>query len=229
MLVVATLVLCVCVAADPRAAADPANRALDEILAGAVEKIEGLGWDTSKRVQNGNSDIPLDVVDSGTESTTSETFSITSSSITGLQTLRRSGRASLNTAETVLTGTAVVDDAIINANYKVTFPGTGELALPQTIEGEASERVSKLFADIEVNMLNGVPQSILSYTVRSGHDSLDQATNIDDNNNMAQVHVAGMRKALRQILESTMNKNMKVQINQSIHAIKNAAAAAAKK
>ncbi|KAK4319499.1 hypothetical protein Pmani_009568 [Petrolisthes manimaculis] len=224
MLVLATVVMCVCVSADPRAAADPANRALDEILAGAVEKIEGLGWDTSKRVQNGNSDIPLDVMDSGTEGTTAETFSITSSSITGLQTLRRSGRAALNTDETVLTGTAVVDDAIINANYKVTFPGTGQ-AEAQTVEGEASERVSKLFADIEVNMLGGVPQSIRSYTVRSGHDSLDQATNINDDNLMGPVHVAGMRKALRQILESTMDKNMKVQINQSIHAIKNAAAA----
>lgn len=39
---------------------------------------------------------------------------------------------------------------------------------------QVSERVSKLFADIEVNMLDGVPQNIRSYTVRSGHDSLDE-------------------------------------------------------
>lgn len=40
--------------------------------------------------------------------------------------------------------------------------------------GQVSERVGKLFADMEVNMLDGVPQNIRSYTVRSGHDSLDE-------------------------------------------------------
>lgn len=51
-----------------------------------------------------------------------------------------------------------------------------------------------------------------------------KATNLD-NNEMAPIHIAGLRKALRQILENTMNTNVKVQINQSLHAIKNAAAA----
>lgn len=52
-----------------------------------------------------------------------------------------------------------------------------------------------------------------------------KATNLD-NNEMAPIHIAGLRKALRQILENTMNTNVKVQINQALHAIKQAAAEA---
>lgn len=121
--------------------------------------------------------------------------------------------------QTVLRGTAVVEDATLNANYKVTFPGVGE-APAQTVDGDVAEKVTKLFADIEINMLDGVPQSIRTYTVRSGHDHLDKATNLDGNS-MAPVHSAGFRKALRQILERTMETNVKVQINKSIQDMKN--------
>lgn len=121
--------------------------------------------------------------------------------------------------QTVLRGTAVVEDTSLNADYIVTFPGEGQ-APPQTVTGKVSEKVSKLFADIEVNMLNGVPQSIRSYTVRSGHDHLDEATNLDGNS-MAPVHTAAFRKALRQLLENTMDTNVKVQINKAIQDMKN--------
>ena len=57
----------------------------------------------------------------------------------------------------------------------------------------------------------------LSYTVRSGHDVVS-ASNLDSND-MAGVHNAGFRKALRQVLENTMNTNVKVQVNQAIQAM----------
>ena len=61
--------------------------------------------------------------------------------------------------QTILTGTLVVDNARIAATYNVNFAGIGE-APAQNIDGSVSESVDKLFADIEVNVANGVPQSI---------------------------------------------------------------------
>lgn len=87
------------------------------------------------------------------------------------------------------------------------------------------ETVDKLFADIVVNLdANLTPQSIRSYEVRSGHDSLT-VTGLGDNNQMEPLHVAGFRKAMRQTLESTMAQNVKVQVNQAIQDLKAAAEA----
>jgi len=194
------------------------NQILDAIIEGAVQYMENIGWCDSKRVQNGESVLPFDVNSGGGES--SETFSITTATVTGLCSLRRSKSASFNSDQTVLTGTVVVDNARLNADYKVVFPGTGE-APANTVVGQVEEVVNKLFADIQVNLEDLVPQNILSYSARSGHDNLDKATNLDGTA-MESIDKAGFRKALREILEKTMNANVKVQINKSIQAMKSA-------
>lgn len=85
--------------------------------------------------------------------------------------------------------------------------------------------MDKLFADIVVNLdSNLTPLSIRSYEVRSGHDDLN-VTGLGDNNQMAPLHEAGFRKAMRQTLESTMAQNVKVQVNKAIQDMKAAAAA----
>jgi len=122
--------------------------------------------------------------------------------------------------QSVLSGSVVVENARANADYTVTFAGVGE-APAQTVSGQVVERVDKLFADIQINLDNLVPQNIASYTARSGHDLLESASNLDGNN-MKDVHSAGFRKALREILEKTMASNVKVQINKSIQDMKNA-------
>ena len=53
----------------------------------------------------------------------------------------------------------MVENARIAATYNVDFAGIGE-APAQNIDGAVSETEDKLFADIEVNVANGVPQSI---------------------------------------------------------------------
>ena len=67
-----------------------------------------------------------------------------------------------------------------------------------------------------------VPQNIKSYEVRSGQDEVN-ISGIDNNNAMKPLHTAGFRKALRQILEDTMNTNVKVQVNKAIQSIKSEA------
>merc|ERR1712212_92057 len=222
VIVVVTVAVC---AARPgevetRAVPNPTtpNQILDAIIEGAVEYMENIGWCSSKRVQNGESTLPFDVNSGAAES--SETFSITSATVTGLCSLRRSKSASFNSDETVLTGTVVLDEARLNANYEVVFPGTGQ-APANTVVGQVAEVVSKLFADIQVNLEDLVPQNIRSYTARSGHDELEEATNLDGNA-MADIDKAGFRKALKEILEKTMSTNVKVQINKSIQDMKSA-------
>ena len=120
----------------------------------------------------------------------------------------------------MLSGTVVVRDATLTSTYTVDFAGTGE-APAQKVSGEVSETVNNLFADIEVDLVDLVPQSIKSYTVRSGHDSVD-ISNISGND-MKPLHEAGFRKGMRQVLETTMATNIKVQINKAIQDIKNGA------
>merc|ERR1712168_280767 len=197
-----------------RAVANPttANQVLDNILEGAVDRMTNLGWCDGKNAQNGESVFPFTV---NTDGSSEETFSITGATVTGLCTLRRSKTASFNADKSVLSGTVMLEKARINAEYTVDFEGTGE-APAQTVNGQVTERVDKLFADIEVRLTDLVPQSIASYTVRSGHDVVEAATNMDGNS-MEEVHIAGIRKALREgVLEKTMNSNVKVQINQAI-------------
>ena len=50
-----------------------------------------LGWDESKKAQNGEATLPMHE-----ESGTNESFQVTSASITGLDSLRRSKSASFN-------------------------------------------------------------------------------------------------------------------------------------
>nr|XP_027221703.1 uncharacterized protein LOC113813844 [Penaeus vannamei] len=161
--------------------------------------------------------LPFQVNSDGSSS---ENFSITKANVTGLCSLRRSKSASFNADQSVLSGSVVVENARANADYTVTFAGVGE-APAQTVSGQVVERVDKLFADIQINLDNLVPQNIASYTARSGHDLLESASNLDGNN-MKDVHSAGFRKALREILEKTMASNVKVQINKSIQDMKNA-------
>nr|XP_027221707.1 uncharacterized protein LOC113813849 [Penaeus vannamei] len=189
----------------PRAVANPTtpNQILDAVLEGAIAYMEALGWCGSKNVQNGESNLPFQVNSDGSSS---ENFSITKANVTGLCSLRRSKSASFNADQSVLSGSVVVENARANADYTVTFAGVGE-APAQTVSGQVVERVDKL--------------NIASYTARSGHDLLESASNLDGNN-MKDVHSAGFRKALREILEKTMASNVKVQINKSIQDMKNA-------
>ncbi|XP_047480267.1 uncharacterized protein LOC125032916 [Penaeus chinensis] len=178
--------------------------------------METLGWCDSKNVQNGESNLPFQVNSDGSSS---EIFSITKANVSGLCSLRRSKSASFNADQSVLTG-SVVENARANADYTVTFASVGE-APAQTVSGQVVERVDKLFADIQINLLNLVPQNIASYSARSGHDLLETASNLEGND-MEGVHSAGFRKALREIVEKTMSSNVKVQINKSIQDMKNA-------
>merc|ERR1711915_1040052 len=110
----------------------------------------------------------------------------------------------------------------LQAAYSASFPGTGEAPASQ-VSGEVTERLDKLFADIEVNLEDLVPQSIKSYSVRSGHDVLEEATNLAGSD-MESLDRAGFRKALREIMENTMATNIKVQVNKAIQDLKAASA-----
>ncbi|XP_045127285.1 uncharacterized protein LOC123513890 isoform X1 [Portunus trituberculatus] len=197
------------------------NQLLDNIVEKAVENIGNLGWNVTKKVQNGETNLPMH----GDEGVTNENLGVIKAFITGLDSLRRSKTASFNADQTELTGTLVVEDATITGTYSAVFPGTGA-APAQDLDGSVSETVQKLFADIVVNVaeVNGVPvpQNIKSYEVRSGHDEVN-ISGIEENNAMMPLHTAGFRKALRQILEDTMNKNVKVQVNKAIQSIKSEA------
>merc|ERR1711962_329722 len=188
------------------------NQATDALLVCVKNNLENRGWCTSKRVQNGESTIPFDVNNGGASS--SETFRITNAKVTGLCNIKRSKSATYNAAETRLTTTLVVEDMRMEADYEVTFPGTGE-APSETRTGTVTEKVSKMFADMTLNLENLVPQNIKSYSTRTGHDELESVSNMGGN--MESLHVAGFRKSSRQILEDTMAKNMKVVINQAIN------------
>ncbi|KAK8391320.1 hypothetical protein O3P69_017139 [Scylla paramamosain] len=196
-----------------------ANQLLDNIAEKAAENIGNLGWNVSKNVQNGETNLPMH---NDTNSVTNEVVDVINAFITGLDSLRRSKKASLNADQTELTGTLVVEDATVTGSYSASFPGVG-VAPSQDIQGSVSETVQKLFADIVIRVadVNGVlvPQNIQSYQVRSGHDEVN-VSGLGENNAMEPLHTAGFRKALRQILEDTMKKNVKVQINKAIQSIK---------
>jgi len=209
-------------ALEVRAVANPKtpNQILDAIVERALGYVKSNGWDVSKNVQDGESSMPLQVNSDGSSS---EKFTISSASMTGLGSLTRSKSASFNADKSVLKGTVMVENARVLASYTATFAGTGE-APANTVSGQVTERVDKLFADIEVNLLNGVPQSIKSYSARAGHDVLEKATNLAGND-YEKIDRAGFRKSLREILTNTMNTNMKVQINKAIQDMKAAASA----
>ncbi|CAL4063784.1 unnamed protein product [Meganyctiphanes norvegica] len=193
------------------------NQVTDALLVCVKTNLENRGWCSSKRVQNGESEIPFDVNNGGDSSY--ETFGITNAKVTGLCNIRRSKSASFNTDESVLTTTVAVEDMRLEADYTVTFPGIGE-APSETRSGIVKEKVTKMFADMELNVQDLKPQSIKSYSVRAGHDELEEVSNMGGN--MQPLHLAGFRKSSRQILEDTMAKNMKVVINQAIQECKNA-------
>jgi len=204
-------------AIEVRAVVNPTtpNQILDAIIEGALGYIKAAGWDSSKNVKSGESTLPFKV---NSDESSSEKFEITSASLTGLGSLTRSKSASFNSDKSVLKGTVMVKDARVLADYTAIFPGVGE-APANTVSGEVTERVDKLFADIEVNLKDLIPQSIKSYSVRSGHDVLEKATNLAGSD-METLDKAGFRKGLREILEKTMATNVKVQINKAIQDMK---------
>ncbi|XP_064088264.1 uncharacterized protein LOC135202720 [Macrobrachium nipponense] len=191
-----------------------ANQILDAIARRAVGNIREAGWGSSKNVQDGYSTIPFSV-DAGVPS--SEQFSITGGYIKGLTSLRRSKTASFSKDKSKLSGTLVAENVCATADYTVKFNGVGE-APAQNIKGKVTECVDKIFADLVVALDNYVPQNILSYIVRSGHDSVS-VSNMGGNA-MAKVHEAGIRKSLRQHIEKTMETNIKVKVNQAIQDMK---------
>jgi len=191
------------------------NQVTDALLVCIKNNLEKRGWCSSKRVQNGESDIPFDV-NNGAESS-SETFAISNAKVTGLCNIKRSKSASFNEDKSVLTTTLAVEDMRLEGDYTVTFPGIGE-APADTRSGVFTEKVSKMFADMSLNVQDLKPQSIKDYSVRPGHDELEEVTNMEGN--MQPLHVAGFRKSSREILEDTMARNMKVVINQAIQQCK---------
>lgn len=105
-------------------------------------------------------------------------------------------------------------NATARANYTVTFAGVGE-APADTKSGKVVERVATLFIDVEIALLNLVPQNIQSFNVSTGYDKLDKLTNMDTDA-MKPIHSAGIRKALRHLVESTVESNIKVQVNKAV-------------
>ena len=109
----------------------------------------------------------------------------------------------------------MLKNARATASYSISFPGAGTDNFgAHTTTGSVTEKASNLFADIQVNMLNMIPQSIKNYTVRSGHDGLEQ--NTGSSGDMKAIDETGMRKSLLQNLQNTMLTNVKVQINKAI-------------
>ncbi|KAF2365935.1 hypothetical protein FHG87_003310 [Trinorchestia longiramus] len=192
-----------------------ANIIFDSVVQRAADNIAALGWDVSKKVQNSYTDIPLEVDD---EPDTVERLSITDANIVGFNSLSRSKSAKLNTDESVLTGTVKFTNVSVIAKYDVTFAGVGE-AKPDVRDGQVTERLSTIFADVELKLVDRVPQNILSYNVRTGNDKLDSLTNMEDSE-MVAIQQAGFRKALRELIENTVATNIKVQINKAVQALK---------
>merc|ERR1711970_203972 len=116
------------------------NQVTDALVTCVKTNLENRGWCTSKRVQNGESAIPFDVNNGGDSS--EETFSITNAKVTGLCNIKRSKSGSFNTDKSVLTSTLAVEDMRLEADYTVTFPGSGE-APAETRSGTVTEKVSK--------------------------------------------------------------------------------------
>lgn len=110
----------------------------------------------------------------------------------------------------------MVEDACVHATYTVNFPGSGE-APAHTTGGTVEECDVKLFADVEINTEDKCVKSIKSYSVRSGHDEM--STTPELSGDMKNIDTAGMRKALKEILESVMAGNVKVQVNKSVQDI----------
>ncbi|XP_066953221.1 uncharacterized protein [Macrobrachium rosenbergii] len=188
------------------------NQVLDAIAKKAVGKMAALKWNVSMGVNDSYSVFPLQVNIPGV--TSNENFTVTNALVTGLGSLRRSKSASFNTLKTALLGTLVVDNLCATANYSLLFNSVGA-APAQDLKGVVRECVTKLFADLQVSLSGLVPQKLLNYTVRSGHDELESMTNLDGKG-MAPIHLAGARKALRDVLEKIMNTDVKTKVNQAI-------------
>ncbi|XP_064088342.1 uncharacterized protein LOC135202811 [Macrobrachium nipponense] len=199
------------------------NQILDAIADRAAAKMAGLKWNISKAMNDSYSVFPLQV--NLPVATASEEFTITNAVITGLGSLRRSKSASFNPLKTVLLGTLVLDNICITANYTLVFQSLGA-APAQDLKGGRGgggglkECVTKLFADLQVALSRPlVPQRLLNYVVRSGHDELKSMAGLDQKG-MAPIHEAGARRALRDVLEKTMNTDVKGMVTQAILSMK---------
>ncbi|XP_064088739.1 uncharacterized protein LOC135203066 [Macrobrachium nipponense] len=192
------------------------NQILDAIADRAAAKMAGLKWNISKAMNDSYSVFPLQV--NLPVATASEEFTITNAVITGLGSLRRSKSASFNPLKTVLLGTLVLDNICITANYTLVFQSLGA-APAQDLKGVVKECVTKLFADLQVALSALVPQRLLNYVVRSGHDELKSMAGLDQKG-MAPIHEAGARRALRDVLEKTMNTDVKGMVTQAILSMK---------
>ncbi|ROT70116.1 hypothetical protein C7M84_011616 [Penaeus vannamei] len=118
----------------------------------------------------------------------------------------------------------VNSDGSSSENFSITkanVTGLCSLRRSKSASFNADQSVLSGSVVVENARANADYTNIASYTARSGHDLLESASNLDGNN-MKDVHSAGFRKALREILEKTMASNVKVQINKSIQDMKNA-------
>ena len=113
----------------------------------------------------------------------------------------------------------MLEDAEAVATYTLNFPGAGSDNYGKgTHTGSVTEKVGKLFADVEIRMKDMVPKGIKSYVVRSGHEGLAAVSGLGGN--MEAIDKSGMRKSLLQAMERIMSTNVKVALNNGIKAVK---------
>jgi len=193
------------------------NQVSDRLLLCVKNNLEKRGWCTSKSVQKIGSEIQYNVKNRGDSI---ETFSISNSKVTGLCNINRSNSASFRNNKSLLAATFVVNDLHLEADYNVIFPDNGN-AQSKIRSGVITEKVHKMFADMEVNVQDMKPQKIQSYSVRAGHDELvvknygcHKETNVGGN--IVPLLLAGFKNSSRQILKDTMVKSMKIVFSQSI-------------
>ncbi|XP_018007430.1 uncharacterized protein LOC108665208 [Hyalella azteca] len=193
------------------------NQIIDAVIERANAKIKALGWDVMKNIQNGGTQFNLQVSDSQSGSSTAKkTFNITNADMTGLGSLHRSKSGQFLNSNTVLKGSLRLTNARAKADYKLVFPGSGSAAPASTSTGSVTEKADKLFVDFEFNLdANKVPQSIKSWTVRSGRDGLEASSGLPTDGS-GNIDVAGIRNSLLQVMKNTLNTNIKVQVNSAI-------------
>ena len=121
--------------------------------------------------------------------------------------------------QSVLSGTIMLEDAEAVASYSLNFAGAGSNKVGKGwYTGSVTEKADKLFADVQINMKDMVPQSIKSYVVRSGHEGLAAVSGLGGE--MGVINKAGMRSSLLEAMEKVMSTNIKVMFNNAIKTVK---------
>lgn len=89
--------------------------------------------------------------------------------------------------------------------------------------GSVTDVVNRLFANVTISCLNGVPQNITNFAVSSGNDQLQSITGLSSGS-MQSAELGGIRSALVGLMKNTFANNVRAQLNQAILALKAASA-----